>query len=168
MAAASQPCYTSSVVRSTSIKTQGRIAASLELGSGFNPEFTGRENVYLNGALLGLSKNDIDARFTEIAAFADIGEFVDQPVKTYSSGRMKRLAFAFIAHINADILVIDEAPAIGDAFFTRKCMRFLRDFMNTGTVLFVSHDTGGKKNLYSYALAGEGAGYSGRITRRDV
>jgi len=137
---------------SGSIQTHGRIAALLELGSGFNPEFTGRENVYMNASVLGLSKVEIDARYNEIVAFADIGDFVDQPVKTYSSGMMVRLAFAVIAHVDADILVVDEALAVGDAFFTQKCMRFLRSFMKNGTVLFVSHDTGSIKNLCNYAV----------------
>ncbi len=137
---------------SGSIQTKGRIAALLELGSGFNPEFTGRENVYMNAAVLGLSKDEIDARFDDIAAFADIGQFLEQPVKTYSSGMMLRLAFAVIAHVDADILVVDEALAVGDTFFTQKCMRFLRNFMKTGTVLFVSHDTGSIKNLCNYAV----------------
>lgn len=134
------------------IQTNGRIAALLELGSGFNPEFTGRENVYMNASVLGLSNTEIDARFKDIVAFADIGDFVEQPVKTYSSGMMVRLAFAVIAHVDADILVVDEALAVGDAFFTQKCMRFLRTFMQTGTVLFVSHDTGALVNLCSKAV----------------
>ena len=137
---------------SGSIQTNGRIAALLELGSGFNPEFTGRENVYMNASVLGLSNEEIDARFDDIVAFADIGDFIEQPVKTYSSGMMVRLAFAVIAHVDADILVVDEALAVGDAFFTQKCMRFLRNFMKTGTVLFVSHDTGSIKNLCNYAV----------------
>jgi len=137
---------------SGSIQTQGRIAALLELGSGFNPEFTGRENVYMNASVLGLSKAEIDARFEDIALFADIGDFIERPVKTYSSGMMVRLAFAVIAHVDADILVVDEALAVGDAFFTQKCMRFMRDFMQTGTVLFVSHDSGSVKNLCNSAL----------------
>ena len=137
---------------SGSIQTNGRIAALLELGSGFNPEFSGRENVYMNASVLGLSNVEIDTRFDDIVAFADIGEFIEQPVKTYSSGMMVRLAFAVIAHVDADILVVDEALAVGDAFFTQKCMRFLRNFMKTGTVLFVSHDTGSIKNLCNYAV----------------
>ena len=137
---------------SGSIQTNGRIAALLELGSGFNPEFTGRENVYMNASVLGLSNAEIDARFEEIVSFADIGDFIEQPVKTYSSGMMVRLAFAVIAHVDADILVVDEALAVGDAFFTQKCMRFLRSFMKTGTVLFVSHDTGSIKSLCNYAV----------------
>lgn len=144
-------CGTLSPTRG-SIQTNGRIAALLELGSGFNPEFTGRENVYMNASVLGLSNEEIDARFNDIVAFADIGDFVEQPVKTYSSGMMVRLAFAVIAHVDADILVVDEALAVGDAFFTQKCMRFLRAFMKTGTVLFVSHDTGSIKNLCNHAV----------------
>ena len=135
-----------------SVQTNGRIAALLELGSGFNPEFTGRENVYLNAAVLGLTKEEVDARFDKIAAFADIGQFMEQAVKMYSSGMMIRLAFAVIAHVDADILVIDEALAVGDAFFTQKCMRFLRSFMKTGTVLFVSHDTASIRSLCNKAV----------------
>lgn len=134
------------------IQTQGRIAALLELGSGFNPEFTGRENVYMNATIYGLSKKDIDDRYQEICDFADIGDFIEQPVKTYSSGMMVRLAFAVIAHVDADIIVIDEALAVGDAFFTQKCMRFLRQFMQKGTVLFVSHDTASVRNLCNRAI----------------
>ncbi len=135
-----------------SVETRGRIAALLELGSGFNPEFTGRENVYMNASVLGLSNEEIDTRFNDIVAFADIGDFIEQPVKTYSSGMMVRLAFAVIAHVDADILVVDEALAVGDAFFTQKCMRYLRGFMKKGTVLFVSHDTGSIRNLCNYAV----------------
>jgi lipopolysaccharide transport system ATP-binding protein len=134
------------------VEVNGRLAALLELGSGFNPEYTGRENVYLNAQLLGLSKTQIDRRFDDIAAFADIGDFLEQPTKTYSSGMTVRLAFAVIAHVDADILIIDEALAVGDAFFTQKCMRFLRRFMQDHTVLFVSHDTSSVKGLCSRAL----------------
>ena len=134
------------------VVTHGRVAALLELGSGFNPEFTGRENVYLNATVLGLTQAQTRAKFDDIEAFADIGEFIDQPVKTYSSGMMVRLAFAVIAHVDADILVIDEALAVGDAFFTQKCMRFLRAFMQTNTVLFVSHDTASIKSLCTAAV----------------
>lgn len=132
---------------SGSVQTNGRIAALLELGSGFNVEFTGRENVYMNASLYGLSRAQIDQRFNEIAAFADIGDFVEQPVKLYSSGMFVRLAFAVIAHVDADILVIDEALSVGDALFSRKCTQFLRKFMEKGTVLFVSHDTASVKSL---------------------
>ncbi|QJR16488.1 ABC transporter ATP-binding protein [Usitatibacter palustris] len=122
-------------------RTHGRIAALLELGSGFNPEFTGRENVYLNCAILGLTREQVDARLDEILAFADIGAFVDQPVKTYSSGMMVRLAFAVQAHIAADIVIIDEALAVGDVFFAQKCFARLRTLVDSGAaVIFVTHD----------------------------
>ena len=137
---------------SGSVQTNGRIAALLELGSGFNREFTGRDNVYMNATVLGLSKEKIDARFDDIIAFADIGDFIEQPVKTYSSGMTVRLAFAVIAHVDADILVIDEALSVGDAFFNQKCMRFLRKFMEKGTVLFVSHNTGAVINFCQRAI----------------
>jgi lipopolysaccharide transport system ATP-binding protein len=120
--------------------TQGRIAALLELGSGFNPQFSGRENVYLNGAILGLSKAEIDSRFDAIAEFADIGDFIEQPVKVYSSGMVVRLAFAVQAMIDPDILVVDEALAVGDEKFQRKCFARIQDLKNKGTsILFVSH-----------------------------
>lgn len=122
------------------VSVKGRVAALLELGSGFNPEFTGRENVYLNAAILGLSKSEVDRRIDEILAFADIGDFIDQPVRNYSSGMVMRLAFSVMTHVDADILIIDEALAVGDAFFTQKCMRYLREFKERGTLLFVSHD----------------------------
>ncbi len=134
------------------IETQGRVAALLELGAGFHPEFTGRENVYLNATLLGLSEKEIDERLGDILAFADIGAAIDQAVKTYSSGMVVRLAFAVMAHVQADILVIDEALAVGDAFFVQKCMRFLRTFMEQGTVLFVSHDSAAVLSLCRKAL----------------
>lgn len=134
------------------VTVNGRVAALLELGSGFNPEFSGRENVYMNCALHGMSKEQTDQRFSDIEAFSDIGNFIDQPVKTYSSGMMVRLAFSVIAHVDADVLIIDEALAVGDTFFTQKCMRFLRKFMKNGTVLFVSHDMASVKNLCNHAI----------------
>lgn len=134
------------------VQTQGRIAALLELGAGFNPEFTGRENVYLAANLYGLSREEIDARFESIRAFADIGDFVEQPVKTYSSGMFVRLAFAVIVHVDADILIIDEALSVGDAYFVQKCMRFLRDFMAKGMLLFCTHDIGAVINLCNKAI----------------
>ena len=124
-----------------SVQTSGRIAALLELGSGFNPEFSGRENVYMNGAVLGLSQDEIDYRFDDIAEFADIGDFIEQPVKTYSSGMMVRLGFAVAINVAPDILIIDEALAVGDAAFQRKCMRKINELSDSGvTLLFVSHD----------------------------
>lgn len=122
------------------IETQGRIAALLELGSGFNPEFTGRENVYLNGTILGLSKDEIDSRFDRIAAFADIGDFIERPVKMYSSGMIVRLAFSVQAMVDPDILIVDEALAVGDEKFQRKCFARLEELKDMGTsILFVSH-----------------------------
>ena len=129
------------------VRKVGRIGAILELGAGFNPEFSGRENVYLNATLLGLTRSEIDERLASIIEFADIDAFIDQPVKTYSSGMWVRLAFSVVAHIDADILVIDEALAVGDVFFMQKCMRFLRAFQQRGTILFVSHDTAAVVNL---------------------
>lgn len=134
------------------IEVNGRVAALLELGAGFNPEFTGRENVYIYAAVMGLAREQVTQRFEAIAAFADIGEFIDQPVKAYSSGMLVRLAFAVIAHVDADILIVDEALAVGDAFFVQKCMRFLRRFMEHGTVLFVSHDSTAVTSLCDTAL----------------
>lgn len=133
-------------------QTQGRVAALLELGSGFNPDFTGVENVYLNAALHGLTRAQVDARLADILAFADIGAHVRQPVRSYSSGMVVRLAFAVMVHVDADILIIDEALAVGDAFFTQKCMRFLRDFQQRGTLLFVSHDTAAVNALCRRAI----------------
>lgn len=134
------------------VRVHGKIAALLELGAGFNPEFTGRENIYLSAAVYGLTREQTRARLEQIIAFAQIGEHIDQPVKTYSSGMFVRLAFAVIAHVDADILVIDEALAVGDVYFTQKCMRFLQDFAQRGTLLFVSHDTGSVNRLCQRAL----------------
>ncbi len=131
---------------------KGKIAALLELGTGFNPEFTGRENVVLYASILGLDEQTIAQRFQSIVEFADIGEFLDQSVKTYSSGMVVRLAFAVIAHVDADVLVIDEALAVGDAYFVQKCMRFLRQFCEHGTLLFVSHDTSSVVGLCDRAI----------------
>ena len=138
---------------SGSVQTHGRIAALLELGAGFNPEFTGRENVYLNAAVLGLGYEEIEARFDEIAAFADIGDFIEQPVKTYSSGMMVRLAFAVAIHAEPEILIVDEALSVGDAYFQAKCAHRIRSIIKKGvTVLFVSHDTASVKSLCSRAI----------------
>ncbi len=139
------------------VQTTGRIAALLELGSGFNPEFTGRENVYLNAAILGLSQDEIDARFDEIAAFADIGDFLEQPVKSYSSGMVVRLAFAVQAMIDPDILVVDEALAVGDEKFQRKCFARLEELKGKGTsILFVSHSAPTVVELCDRALLLDG------------
>ena len=126
---------------SGALEVHGRIAALLELGAGFNPDFTGRENVHLNAALLGLTPREIAQRYDSIVEFAELGEHIERPVRTYSSGMYMRLAFAVAAHVDADLLIIDEALSVGDAFFQQKCMRFLRRFQETGAILFVSHDT---------------------------
>lgn len=124
------------------IITRGRIAALLELGSGFNLEFSGRENVYMNASLLGLAKDEIDVRFDKIVEFADIGEFIEQPVKAYSSGMMLRLAFAVQAQVDPDILIVDEALAVGDAKFQARCFERLKQLKERGTsILLVTHST---------------------------
>ncbi len=135
------------------IEISGRVAALLELGSGFNIEFTGRENVYMNAGVLGLSREEIDARFQDIVAFAEIGDFLDQPVKTYSSGMYVRLAFSVVVHVNPDILIVDEALSVGDMYFQAKCMLKMKKLMESGvTVLFVSHDVGAVKALCNRAI----------------
>ena len=134
------------------VKTKGRIAALLELGSGFNPELTGRENVTLYASLFGFTAEEIVARMSSIEQFAEIGLYFGQPLKTYSSGMAIRLAFAVIAHIDADILIIDEALAVGDTIFIQKCMRFIREFQAKGTLLFVSHDLSSVLSLCDRAI----------------
>ena len=135
------------------VERSGRIAALLELGSGFNPEFTGRENVSLNASILGLSPKELDEKYHEIASFADIGDFMDQPVKTYSTGMMLRLAFAVQVISEPDILIVDEALAVGDIFFQQKCFAHLRKLVGQGTtVLFVSHDTAMIRSFCDRAL----------------
>src|SRR5690554_6040121 len=118
------------------VSLRGRVAALLELGAGFNAEFTGRENIYLNAAIYGQSRRDVDGKIEKIIAFSEIEDFIDRPVKSYSSGMFVRLAFSIIAHVDADILIIDEALAVGDALFSQKCMRFLDDFKRNGSIIF--------------------------------
>jgi ABC-type polysaccharide/polyol phosphate transport system ATPase subunit len=135
------------------ISAEGRLAALLELGSGFSPEFTGRENIYLNASILGLSKEEIDARMEAIEAFAEIGEFLDRPVRTYSSGMVLRVAFAAAAHTDPEVLIVDEALAVGDIGFRQRCMRRIHQLRARGcTILFVSHDTGDVKALCDRCL----------------
>lgn len=135
------------------VTTQGRIAALLELGSGFNPDFTGRENVYMNGALLGFSRDQIDSKFEAIQSFADIGDHFDQPLVTYSSGMQMRVAFAVATAFDPDILIIDEALAVGDAYFQQKCFHRIERFKESGgTLLFVSHDANTVKHLCDKAI----------------
>lgn len=114
------------------VRVNGRVAALLELGSGFNPDFTRRENVYLNGAVLGFSRKEIDARFESIAAFADVGEFIDEPVKTYSSGMMIRLAFAVAFSVEPEVLIVDKALSVGDIFFQQKCFTRVHEMLERG------------------------------------
>jgi ABC-type polysaccharide/polyol phosphate transport system ATPase subunit len=122
------------------VEIKGRVSALLELGAGFNPEFSGRDNVYLNGSILGLTTRQIDERYKDIAAFAEIGDFIDQPVKTYSSGMVVRLAFAVAINVDPEILLVDEALAVGDIYFRQRCMRKVHELRQRGiTILFVSH-----------------------------
>ena len=138
---------------SGSVEVEGTVAALLELGSGFNPEFTGRENVYLNASVLGLTQEETDEKYDEIAAFADIGDFLEQPTKTYSSGMLMRLAFAVNTCVDPEILIVDEALGVGDAPFQSKCFKRLRQLINDGTsILFVSHDISTVRSICSRAL----------------
>ncbi|MEJ2789126.1 ABC transporter ATP-binding protein [Pseudoxanthomonas sp. CCNWLW251] len=138
---------------SGSVQLHGRVAALLELGAGFNPEFTGRENIHMSASVLGMTSAEVAAVYDDIVEFSGIDPvFIEQPVKIYSSGMYVRLAFAVIAHVNADVLIIDEALAVGDAVFVQKCMRFLRAFRERGTLLFVSHDTGSVINFCDSAI----------------
>ncbi len=135
------------------VTVNGRVAALLELGSGFNPEFTGRDNVFLNGSILGFSRAEMEQRFDEIAAFADIGEFIEQPVKMYSSGMVVRLAFAVQAHVRTDVLIIDEALSVGDIFFQQKCFNHIRQLQARGvTILYVSHDLTSVQSICDRAI----------------
>ena len=130
------------------VVTSGRIAALLELGAGFNPEFTGRENVYLNGEIMGLSREEVEAAFPKIEEFAGIGAFIDRPVKEYSSGMYVRLAFSTAIHVEPEVLIVDEALAVGDAIFANRCVRKLEELKERKvTILFVSHDLGIVKRL---------------------
>ena len=129
-------------------KVKGRVAALLELGSGFNPEFTGRDNVFLNAAILGLKQEEIEARYQQIIDFAEIGDFIHQPVKTYSSGMVVRLAFSVAIHVDPEILLVDEALAVGDIYFRQRCMRKVHELRSKGvTILFVSHAMGDVKAI---------------------
>lgn len=138
---------------SGTVQVNGQVSALLELGAGFNPEFTGRENIYFQGAIIGLSKEEMDKRFDDIAAFAGIGEFIDQPVRIYSSGMFVRLAFAVAINVEPDILVVDEALAVGDAAFQRKCYRKMENMtLRKTTLIFVSHDIESVRRLCQKAI----------------
>lgn len=135
------------------VRLNGRVASLLEVGTGFHPELTGRENIYLNGAILGVTRSEVRRRFDEIVSFADIGRFLDTPVKHFSSGMYVRLAFAVAAHLDADIMLVDEVLAVGDAEFQRKCLRKTSEVARSGrTVLFVSHNMSAISNLCSHAI----------------
>ena len=135
------------------VRSRGSVAALLELGSGFNPEFTGRENIYMNAAIRGLTNDQTDAKLDEIIAFADIGDFIDQPTKTYSSGMLVRVAFAVSVCVQPDILIVDEALSVGDVFFQQKCFKRIDEIQQSGTsVLFVSHDTAAVQRLCDRAI----------------
>ncbi len=139
------------------VEVKGRLAALLELGSGFNPEFSGRENVFLNGAILGIGRDEMERRFAEIAAFADIGDFIDQPAKIYSSGMLVRLAFAVQAHVDPEILIVDEALSVGDMYFQAKCMARVAELRRRGTsILLVSHSVATVKAICSRCLLLDG------------
>jgi ABC-type polysaccharide/polyol phosphate transport system ATPase subunit len=140
----------SGVLHQTSgtVQVNGKVSALLELGAGFHPEFSGRDNVYMNGAIMGLTRKETKARFETIADFAEIGDFMEQPVKTYSSGMFVRLAFACAINVAPDILVVDEALSVGDAYFQQKCMNRIMEFRKSGgTILFASHDMDAVKKL---------------------
>jgi ABC-type polysaccharide/polyol phosphate transport system ATPase subunit len=146
-----------------SFKIEGKVSAILELGSGFHPEFSGRDNVYMYGSIMGLSKQEIDERFDEIVLFSELGDFIDQPLRTYSSGMIVRLAFSVAVNVNADILIVDEALAVGDAIFQHRCFRKIREMQESGkTILYVGHDTEAVRNLCTQALLLDG----GRIIER--
>ncbi|MBE9215518.1 ABC transporter ATP-binding protein [Plectonema cf. radiosum LEGE 06105] len=147
------------------IAVRGRVSALLELGSGFNPEFTGRQNIFFNARLLGMNQGEIEDKFDDIAAFADIGDFLDQPVKTYSSGMYVRLAFSVAINVDPQIMIVDEALAVGDARFQQRCMTRINQLRNSGiSVLFVSHDAEAVKRLCDYAIVLE----KGTVVNRGV
>jgi homopolymeric O-antigen transport system ATP-binding protein len=140
-------------VDSGSVALNGRIAALLELGAGFNPEFTGRENVYMNAAILGLTEAEIDERFDDIVAFSEIGEFIERPVKTYSSGMFMRLAFSIATSVDPDVVVVDEALSVGDIGFSMKCMQRIEEMRERGvTILLVTHDMGLVRSMCARAI----------------
>lgn len=151
------------------VKVKGRVAALLELGSGFNPDFTGRENILLNAAILGLSKAETAAKFGAIVAYSGIEEFIDQPVRTYSSGMVMRLAFSVCVHVDANILIIDEALSVGDARFQFKCHATLDQMLKEGrTIIFVSHDTNAVKRMCNSALLLERGEVVAQGTPNDI
>lgn len=151
------------------VEVKGRLSALLELGSGFAPEFTGRQNVFLNASILGLTQEETEARFETMERFAAIGDFIDQPIRTYSTGMVLRLAFAVVAHVDPEILIVDEALAVGDIAFRQRCMRRIHDLRAGGTtILFVSHETSDVKSLCERCLWLEDGRVSGLGKADDV
>lgn len=154
---------------SGSVFVSGRISALLELGAGFNMEYTGIENIYLNGTMIGFTKEEIDAKLNTIIEFADIGDFINQPVKTYSSGMFVRLAFAVAINIDPEILIVDEALSVGDVFFQAKCYRKFEEFKEAGkTILFVSHDLNSVAKYCDRAILLNQGNYYGEGTPKDI
>ncbi|WP_052418630.1 ABC transporter ATP-binding protein [Methanolacinia paynteri] len=146
-----------------SYELNGKVSAILELGSGFHPDFSGRDNVYMYGSIMGLSRQEIDDKYDEIIRFSELGDYIDQPLRTYSSGMAVRLAFSVAVNVNADILIVDEALAVGDAIFQHRCFRKIREMQESGkTILYVGHDTEAVRNLCTEALLLDG----GRIIER--
>jgi len=140
-----------------SFEINGKVSAILELGSGFHPEFSGRDNIFMYGSIMGLSRQEIDARFDKIVQFSELGDFINQPLRTYSSGMIVRLAFSVAVHVDADILIVDEALAVGDAIFQHRCFRKIREMQTEGkTILYVGHDTEAVRNLCTQALLLDG------------
>ena len=138
---------------SGTIEASGRVSALLELGTGFNPEFTGRDNVFLNASILGLKRPEIEARYPAILDFAEIGDFIGRPVKTYSSGMIMRLAFSVAIHVSPEILLVDEALAVGDIYFRQRCMRKIHEMQRAGvTILYVTHSVADVKTLAQKAI----------------
>lgn len=161
----------SKIVAPTSgtLNVQGKVAALLELGTGFNPEFTGKENVFLNGSILGMTQDELSLLYDDIVAFADIGDFIHQPVKTYSSGMLVRLAFAVAIHVDPDILIIDEALSVGDAKFQAKCFRKFQEFRDRRkTILFVTHATEQVVRHCDHAILIEGGRVAGEGDPLDI
>ena len=151
------------------VKQHGKIAALLELGAGFNLEYTGAENIKINASILGLTRRQIEDRFAKIVRFSELGDHIDQPIKTYSSGMIMRLAFSIVAHVDADILIIDETLAVGDAYFSQKCIRYFKTFTrNGGSILFVSHDSNAVLALCSRAVLLERGKIISSGTSREI
>ena len=151
------------------VAVRGRVASLLEVGTGFHPELTGRENIFLNGAILGMTRSEVRQKFDEIVSFADVERFIDTPVKRYSSGMYMRLAFAIAAHLETDILLIDEVLAVGDASFQQKCLAKMQDVAGHGrTVLFVSHNMTAVQSLCERVIYFENGNIRGMVKPKKL